>query len=250
MPAYVLPLSKPHGGYRGVESIGNQHHARRQNMTREKNSTCPSKMTTGPKAAQPHFDELRGKRRRRKPQCLEAPEAECDCSRAVQVTILVVLVVVLGRVIGGSSERVGPGIARRRWIRTASTERPSGLDDAKGCRRISQVSAMVEAAGYCSGRMSRSVLRLLSRCRFEFIRDHHLHRFPRSHKVLSGIIEKFTGSRITWPASASGISQRKTDIEDEEKIALVVVRRSGPQINQAKLLKRAGWLTSSASASP
>ena len=141
--------------------------------------------------------------------------------------------------VGESTER-GPGYCPTKVD-------PDGINDAAGkyddaeVRRISQVSAVVEAAGYCKWTRVQEICEFAKRMGFKKIGIATCISFVDHAKVLSGILEKCTGSRwLLSPASTAVSPRRNSAIKDEEKIRPGNYEAICNPVGQAELLKRAG----------
>jgi len=140
--------------------------------------------------------------------------------------------------VGESAER-GPGYCPTKVD-------PDGINDAAGkyddaeVRRISQVSAVVESAGYCKWTRVQEICEFAKRMGFKKIGIATCISFVDHAKVLSGILESHGFEVASVACKHGGIPKEELGIKDEEKIRPGNFEPICNPVGQAELLKRAG----------
>jgi len=139
---------------------------------------------------------------------------------------------------GESAER-GPGYC-------PSKVDQDGIDSASGeyenaqVRHISQVSAVVEAEGYCQWTRVQEICEFARRMGFKKVGIATCISFVDHAKVLSGILESH-GLEVASVACKHGnIPKEELGLKDEEKIRPGNFEAICNPVGQAELLKRAG----------
>ena len=123
---------------------------------------------------------------------------------------------------------------------------PDGINDAAGkyddaeVRRISQVSAVVEAAGYCKWTRVQEICEFAKRMGFKKIGIATCISFVDHAKVLSGILESHGFEVASVACKHGAIPKEELGIKDEEKIRPGNYEAICNPVGQAELLKRAG----------
>ena len=140
--------------------------------------------------------------------------------------------------VGESAER-GPGYCPTKVD-------PDGINSAGGkygdaeIRRISQVSAVVEATGYCKWTRVQEICEFAKRMDFKKIGIATCISFVDHAKVLSGILESHGFEVASVACKHGGIPKEELGIKDEEKIRPGNYEAICNPVGQAELLKRAG----------
>ena len=140
--------------------------------------------------------------------------------------------------VGESAER-GPGYCPTKVD-------PDGIRDAAGrygdadTRRVSQVSAVVEAAGYCKWTRVQEICEFAKRMGFKKIGIATCISFVDQAKVLSGILESHGFEVVSVACKHGSIPKEELGIKDEEKIRPGKFEAMCNPVGQAELLKRAG----------
>lgn len=123
---------------------------------------------------------------------------------------------------------------------------PDGIEDAAGkyddteIRRISQVSAVVESAGYCKWTRVQEVCEFAKRMGFKKIGTATCISFVDHAKVLSGILESHGFEVASVACKHGGIPKEQLSIKDEEKVHPGNYEAIYNPVGQAELLNRAG----------
>ena len=123
---------------------------------------------------------------------------------------------------------------------------PDGINDAAGkyddaeVRRISQVSAVVEAAGYCKWTRMQEICEFAKRMGFKKIGIATCISFVDHAKVLNGILESHGFEVASVACKHGGIPKEELGIKDEERIRPGNYEAICNPVGQAELLKRAG----------
>lgn len=139
---------------------------------------------------------------------------------------------------GESAER-GPGFCPTKVD-------PDGIDAAAGkyddaeIHRISQVSAVVEAEGYCKWTRVQEICEFAKRMGFKKIGIATCISFVDHAKVLSGILESHGFEVASVACKHGGIAKEELGITDAEKIRPGSFEAICNPVGQAELLKRAG----------
>ncbi len=140
--------------------------------------------------------------------------------------------------VGESTER-GPGYCPTKVDLDGINDAASKYDDAE-VRRISQVSAVVEAAGYCKWTRVQEICEFAKRMGFKKIGIATCISFVDHAKVLSGIFESHGFEVASVACKHGGIPKEELGIKDEEKIHPGNYEAICNPVGQADLLKRAG----------
>jgi uncharacterized metal-binding protein len=139
---------------------------------------------------------------------------------------------------GESAER-GPGFCPTKVDQAGIDDAASEYDDAE-IRRISQVSAVVEAEGYCKWTRVQEICEFAKRMGFKKIGIATCISFVDHAKVLSGILESH-GLEVASVACKHGsVTKEELGLKDEEKIRPGNFEAICNPVGQAELLKRAG----------
>src|SRR3974377_76101 len=140
--------------------------------------------------------------------------------------------------VGESAER-GPGDCPTKVDPDGINSAAGKYDDAE-IRRISQVSAVVEATGYCKWTRVQEICEFAKRMDFKKIGIATCISFVDHAKVLSGILESH-GFEVAYVAGKQGgIPKEELGIKDEEKIRPGNFEPICNPVGQAELLNRAG----------
>ena len=140
--------------------------------------------------------------------------------------------------LGESTER-GPGYCPTKVDPAGIDDAASEYDDAE-IRRISQVSAVVEAEGYCKWTRVQEICEFAKRMGFKKIGIATCISFVDHAKVLSGILESH-GLEVASVACKHGsIPKEELGLKDEQKIRPGNFEAICNPVGQAELLKRAG----------
>lgn len=121
-----------------------------------------------------------------------------------------------------------------------------GIDDAAGryddgaVRRISQISAVVEAEGYCQWTRVQEVCEFAKRMGYKKIGIATCISFVDHAKVLSGILESHGFEVASVACKHGSIPKEALGLDDEEKIRPGNYEAICNPVGQAELLKRAG----------
>ena len=139
---------------------------------------------------------------------------------------------------GDSAER-GPGFCPTQVDQAGIDDAAGTYDDAE-IRRISQVSAIVEAEGYCKWTRVEEICEFAKRMGYRKIGIASCISFVDHAKVLSGILESH-GLEVASVACKHGaIAKEELGLKDEEKIRPGNFEPICNPVGQAELLKRAG----------
>lgn len=139
---------------------------------------------------------------------------------------------------GESAER-GPGYCPTKVD-------PDGIDDAAGkyddaeIRRISRLSAVVEAEGYCKWTRVQEICEFAKRMGFKKIGIATCIGFVDHAKILSGILESHGFEVVSVACKLGGIPKESIGLRDEEKVRPGNYEAICNPVGQAELLKRAG----------
>jgi uncharacterized metal-binding protein len=140
--------------------------------------------------------------------------------------------------LGESAER-GPGFC-------PSKVDQDGIDGAANAyaddetRRISQVSAQVEAEGYCKWSRVREVCEFAKRMGYKKIGIASCISFVDHARVLSGILESHGFEVASIACKHGGIPKEELGLKDEEKVHPGGFEAICNPVGQAVLLNRAG----------
>ena len=140
--------------------------------------------------------------------------------------------------VGESAER-GPGYC-------PSKVDPDGVADAAGkygdaeVRHIAQVSAAVEAAGYCKWTRVQEICEFAKRMGFRKIGIATCISFVDHARVLSGILESHGFEVASVACKHGGMPKEELGIKDVEKVRPGSYEAACNPVGQAELLKRAG----------
>jgi uncharacterized metal-binding protein len=140
--------------------------------------------------------------------------------------------------VGESAER-GPGYCPTKVD-------PDGIDAAVGkyddaeVRRIAQVSAVVEAEGYCQWTRVQEICEFAKRMGYKKIGIATCISFVDHAKVLSGILESHGFEVASVACKHGGIPKEELGLTDDEKIRPGTYEAICNPVGQAELLKRAG----------
>ena len=115
----------------------------------------------------------------------------------------------------------------------------SKYDDA-WVRRISQISAVVEAAGYCKWTRVQEICEFGKRMGFKKIGIATCISFVDHAKILSGILESHGFEVASVACKHGGIPKEELGIRDEEKVRPGNYEAICNPVGQAELFKRAG----------
>ena len=140
--------------------------------------------------------------------------------------------------VGESADR-GPGYCPTKVDPDGINDAAAKYDDAE-VRRISQVSAVVEAAGYCKWTRVQEICEFAKRMGFKKIGIATCISFVDHAKVLSGILESHGFEVASVACKHGGIPKEELGIKDEEKIRPGTYEAICNPVGQAELLKRAG----------
>ena len=132
-----------------------------------------------------------------------------------------------------------PAIARARWTPTASTKRSAKYDDPE-VRRIAQVSAAVEAAGYCKWTRVEEICEFAKRMGYKKIGIATCISFVDHAKILSRILESHGFEVASVACKHGGIPKEELGIKDADKIHPGSYEVICNPVSQAELLNRAG----------
>ncbi len=139
---------------------------------------------------------------------------------------------------GESAER-GPGFCPTKVDPDGIGEATAKYDDAE-TRRVAQVSAVVEAAGYCKWTRVQEICEFARRMGFKKIGIATCISFVDHAKVLSGILESHGFEPVSVACKHGGIAKEEVGLKDEEKIRPGKFEAMCNPVGQAELLKRAG----------
>jgi uncharacterized metal-binding protein len=123
---------------------------------------------------------------------------------------------------------------------------PDGIDEAAGkyddaeIRRVSQVSAVVEAEGYCQWTRVQEICEFAKRMGFKKIGIATCISFVDHAKILSGILESHGFEVASVACKHGGIPKEEIGLKDAEKIRPGKFEPICNPVGQAELLKRAG----------
>jgi uncharacterized metal-binding protein len=140
--------------------------------------------------------------------------------------------------VGESVER-GPGYCPSKVAPDGISAATAKYNDP-GIRRVSHVSALVEATGYCKWTRVQEVCEFAKRMGFEKIGIATCISFVDQAKVLSGILESHGFEVVSVACKHGGIPKEDLGIKDEEKIRPGKFEAMCNPVGQAELLKRAG----------
>ncbi|MBI5909300.1 MAG: DUF1847 domain-containing protein [Betaproteobacteria bacterium] len=140
--------------------------------------------------------------------------------------------------VGESAER-GPGYCPSKVDQDGIDEAAGKYDDAE-IRRIAQVSAVVEAEGYCQWTRVQEICEFAKRMGFKKIGIATCISFVDHAKVLSGILESHGFEVASVACKHGGIAKEELGLKDEEKIRPGTYESMCNPVGQAALLKRAG----------
>jgi uncharacterized metal-binding protein len=140
--------------------------------------------------------------------------------------------------LGESAER-GPGFCPSKVDQTG-IDGAAGEYDIAEIRRISQVSAVVEAEGYCKWSRVQEVCEFAKRMGFKKVGIACCISFVDHAKVLSGILESH-GLEVASVACKHGsIPKEELGLKDAEKVRPGGFEAICNPVGQAELLSRAG----------
>ena len=139
---------------------------------------------------------------------------------------------------GESAER-GPGYCPTKIDPDSIHDAASKYDDA-WVRRISQISAVVEAAGYCKWTRVQEICEFAKRMGFKKIGIATCISFVDHAKILSGIFESHGFEVASVACKHGGIPKEGLGIRDEQKVQPGNYEAICNPVGQAELLKRAG----------
>lgn len=140
--------------------------------------------------------------------------------------------------VGESVER-GPGYCPTKVDPDGINDSAGKYDDADVCR-ISQVSAIVEAVGYCKWTRVQEISEFAKRMGFKKIGIATCISFVDHAKVLSGILESHGFEVASVACKHGGIRKEELGLKDEEKIRPGTYEAICNPVGQAELLARAG----------
>ncbi len=140
--------------------------------------------------------------------------------------------------VGESAER-GPGYSPTKVDQDGIDYAAGEYDDAE-VRRISQVSAVVEADGYCKWTRVEEICEFAKRMGFKQVGIATCISFVDHAKVLSGILESHGLSVASVACKHGGIAKEELGLKDEQKVRPGNYEAICNPVGQAELLKRAG----------
>ncbi len=140
--------------------------------------------------------------------------------------------------VGESAER-GPGYCPTKVDQDGIDDAAGEYDDAE-VRRISQVSAVVEADGYCKWTRVEEICEFAKRMGFKKVGIATCISFVDHAKVLSGILESHGLEVASVACKHGGIPKEELGLKDEQKVRPGNYEAICNPVGQAELLKRAG----------
>jgi uncharacterized metal-binding protein len=140
--------------------------------------------------------------------------------------------------VGESAER-GPGYCPTKVDPDGIEEAAGKYDDAE-LRRIAQVSAVVESAGYCGWTRVEEICEFATRMGFKKIGIATCISFVDHARILSRILESHGFEVASVACKHGGIAKEELGLKDEEKIRPGTYEAICNPVGQAELLKRAG----------
>jgi uncharacterized metal-binding protein len=140
--------------------------------------------------------------------------------------------------VGESAER-GPGYCPTKVDPDGIEEAAGKYDDAE-LRRIAQVSAVVESAGYCEWTRVEEICEFAKRMGFKKIGIATCISFVDHARILSRILESHGFEVASVACKHGGIAKEELGLKDEEKIRPGIYEAICNPVGQAELLKRAG----------
>ena len=140
--------------------------------------------------------------------------------------------------VGESAER-GPGYCPTK-VDPGGIDQAAGKYDEAEIRRIAQVSAVVEAEGYCKWTRVEEIRAFAKRMGFKKVGIATCISFVDQAKVLSGILESHGFAVASVACKHGGIPKEELGLKDEEKIRPGQFEAICNPVGQAELLARAG----------